>query len=113
MATSTLAEAVAWAERTRNYRAALVARCADGLQIHEVHAEVEVAPAVASGDVAFDADELGEMRLLPLLEAMAHMGGKVASRRAMAAAGLSEAVVLRDIGADAWHLLEAHEAAVR
>ena len=113
MATSTLAEAVAWAERTRHFRAALVSRCAAGLQIHEVHAEVEAAPAVASGDAAFDADELGEMRLLPLLEAMAHMGGKVASRRAMAAAGLSEDVVLGDIGADGWRLLEANEVAVK
>ena len=48
---------------------------------------------------------LAELRLLPVLEAIPAVGGKVASRRLMAAAGVPEDIELGAIPEAAWSVL--------
>jgi hypothetical protein len=50
-------------------------------------------------------DRLAELRLLPVLEAIPAVGGKVASRRLMAAAGVPEDIELGAIPEAAWSVL--------
>ncbi|MFN8053243.1 MAG: hypothetical protein U0Q22_17510 [Acidimicrobiales bacterium] len=103
-----LAAALAWADRTRRFRTAFVDRCAAGLGLDGVRDEVrrEVADLPAP-----EADRLAELRLLGVLEAMPAVGGKVASRRLLASAGLSEDVVLGEVDDRAWDALLAGVAA--
>lgn len=89
--------ALQWAEQTRADREDFLAKCV-GLGLAAVRAEV-----VAGGA------RLGDLRLLPVLEAIPQVGGKVASRRLMASAGLAEDVVLGDVDDATWDRLIGEE----
>jgi len=97
-----LDDAVEWAARTRAFREAFVARCAAGLTLVDVRAELDRERGVLP---AREVDRLAELRLLPVAEAIPACGGKVASRRLLAAAGLREDVVLGDVSDAAWERL--------
>lgn len=89
--------ALAWASSVRAERAAFVAALEHGtVGVDELAASVRSA-----------SDAITSLRLLPCIEAMPAAGGKVRSRRSMAAAGLSEDVALGDVDADAWSALAA------
>jgi hypothetical protein len=96
-----LDDALAWAERTRAFRAAFLSRCG-GLTLGDVRAELQRELAELT---APEADRLAELRLLPVLESIPAVGGKVASRRLMAGAGLAEDVELGDVDDAAWQFL--------
>lgn len=97
-----LDDALEWAARTRAFRERFVGRCAEGLSLTEVKAELERERHVLS---AREVDRLAELRLLPVLEAITSIGGKVASRRLMATAGVPEDIELGDVDDDAWAVL--------
>lgn len=97
-----LADALDWANRTREFRRAFVQRCADGLSLADVRSELAAADHALTGP---EVDRLAELRLLPVLEAMPAIGGKIASRRLIAAAGLAEDVELGAIDDAAWTVL--------
>lgn len=98
---ATLEDAVAWADRTRSFRAAFLARCAS-LDLDSVRSELEREREVLPGP---EVDRLAELRLLPVLEAIPSIGGKVASRRLLASVALPEDVLLGDVGTAAWDAL--------
>lgn len=94
-------DAIVWATRTREFRDAFVDRCG-GLSLADVRAELERERDVLP---AREVDRLAELRLLPVMEAIPACGGKVASRRLLAGAGLDEDVVLGDVDATQWEAL--------
>lgn len=101
--------AFAWARETRRTRAEFVARCAEGPGLERARDESQHANSSGVGGSGAD---LGSLRLLPILEAIPSVGGKVASRRALAVAGLSEASQLGDLDDAAWARLLAAVAPV-
>lgn len=102
-----LDDALEWAARTRSFRDRFVGRCSDGLSLGDVRAELDRERHVLP---AREVDRLAELRLLPVLEAIPAVGGKVASRRLLAGAGLPEDVVLGDVSDQAWSRLVADPA---
>lgn len=96
--------AISWAARTREFRDAFVRRCAAGLSLAEVRAELDLERDVLPSR---EVDRLAELRLLPVMEAIPACGGKVSSRRLLASAGLDEDVTLGDVGPAAWSVLVA------
>ena len=102
MTTVLLHDALEWAARTRAFRERFVGRCSAGLSLADVRAELERERHVLP---AREVDRLAELRLLPVLEAIPAVGGKVASRRLMAAAGVPEDIELGAIPEAAWSVL--------
>ncbi|NLA34981.1 MAG: hypothetical protein GX868_04740 [Actinobacteria bacterium] len=87
--------AIAWARRTRDERARFVERITtEGL-----------GPAQLSTVLDGTSDAIRTLRLLPCIEAMPVAGGKVRSRRAIAAAGLDGATPLGEISKQEWQAL--------
>lgn len=87
--------AISWATATRHARQRFVeAVTANELSVEELHGLMTYAP-----------EAIQTLRLLPCIEAMPAAGGKVRSRRAIAAAGLDEAILLRDISEAQWRSL--------
>ena len=80
LSTSGWVDAVAWARSIRSERAEFVDRCGSDLDLDAVRAAVGATEA---------SDAVTSLRLLTILEAMPAIGGKVASRRLMAATGLA------------------------
>lgn len=98
----TLDEALVWADRTRAYRGDFLQRCAAGMSFADVRAELARESDLGLSD---DTDRLNGLRLLPVLEAMPSVGGKVASRRLLASASLPGDVHLAEVSDEAWSLL--------
>lgn len=97
-----LPDALEWADRTRSFRERFVGRCTDGLSLADVKSELDRERHVLP---AREVDRLAELRLLPVLEAIPAVGGKVSSRRLLAGAGLPEDVTLGDVGEAEWSWL--------
>lgn len=87
--------AIAWARRTRSERDRFVERIASE----------RWTPAELSRSVDGASEAIRTLRLLPCIEAMPAAGGKVRSRRAIAAAGLDEATPLERIAPSEWQAL--------
>lgn len=94
--------AIAWARRTRSERDRLVDRIA---------AE-RWTPAELSHSLDGASEAIRTMRILPCIEAMPEAGGKVRSRRAIAASGLDEGTALGEISEAEWQALSRHVGAV-